>query len=81
MQTPNLPKPMSYTVTPVGVGKPILGSRYREAGTVVEGNPHLYGPYVEMGHLAIADTTPAPTPKARAKRSEVHQPGRTEPAA
>lgn len=79
MQTLKLPKPMTYTVTAAGVGKPIMGSRYREAGTVVEGNPHLYGPYVEMGHLAIAE--PVPTPNARAKRSEVHQPGRTEQTA
>jgi hypothetical protein len=79
MPTPNLPKPVTYTVTVAGVGKPILGSRYREAGTVLEGNPHLYGPYVAMGHLAIA-AADQPTPKTRAKR-EIHQPGRTEPTA
>lgn len=76
MPQPNLPKPVTYTVTAAGVGQPIVGSCYREAGTVVEGNPHLYGPYVEMGHLAPVE----PAPKAKAKR-EIHDTGRIEQTA
>ena len=72
-----LPTPVSYLVTDAGVGQPILGSRYRQAGIEVIGNPALYGPYVDAGHLIVK---PEPKPPRRS-RNAVHDSGRTEPAA
>ena len=78
MAIAKLPRPQRYIVTPEGAQTYISGSRL-SAGTAIDLNPGIAASYLAEGLIEIAE--PAPTPKARAKRSEVHQPGRTEPAA
>jgi hypothetical protein len=64
-----------YLVTRKGTQAPLNG-RYRKQGETIEPRPDNAIYYLECGWIE-----PITPPKARAKRSEVHDTGRTEPTA